>query len=131
MSNSETRMLTSPRQLSERERDLVRFLLSRPFPGRDDLVGQIPYARVSEEYVGEDPSIILEVDKSLAGPAGVRTRIPVEAWGVDTDGTRFEVLLHVVDGYLWEIEVFRIDSEPVRLPDPADLQLIVYYEGQT
>lgn len=130
MTASQTRQIVPPRRLKDGERRVIEFLLSKPFPGRDELRGQVPHAAVSEEYIGKDPSVILTINPVVA-PASVRTRVPVEARGSDADGMQLHVLLHVVDGYLWELEVFRSDSGPTDLPDPARLELITYYEGQS
>lgn len=131
MSSSETTILAQPRRLDERERQVITFLLSRPFPGRETLLTQLPWVTVTEEYISEDPSIVLAVDRLQAEPAVVRTRIPVEGWGVDRDGTDIRVFLHVVDGYLWELEVLRADGGSVQLPSPSDLRVIAHYEGET
>ncbi len=131
MNTEQTRLILPPRRLEDRERRIIDFLLSKPFPGRNELRAQLAHARVSEEYVGEDPSIILTVDPPAARAASVMTRIPVEARGRDSDGVEVHVLLHVVDGYLSELEVYRSDSAPTNLPDPGALELIAYYEGQS
>ena len=73
------------------------------------------------------PTIELAVDRSSARAAPVRSRIPVEAGGVGADGKRLHVLLHVVDGFLSELEIFREDGKPVRdLMGPDSLELVHY-----
>jgi hypothetical protein len=58
--------------------------------------------------------------------AEVVRRIPVEAEFDDQDGVGVHVLLHVLDGYLNELEIYREDSSPLqREPDPEDFRLIV------
>ena len=57
--------------------------------------------------------------------AHLEKRIPVEAEGRDADGMGIHFLLHVVDGLLKEIEIFREDSQPIkRLPNAEQLALI-------
>jgi hypothetical protein len=52
--------------------------------------------------------------------------VPVEAELVDEDGVIVHVLLHVVDGFLNELEVYREDSAPVRrVIRPEELRLLV------
>jgi hypothetical protein len=46
----------------------------------------------------------------------VRRRIPVEASYPDADGVVVHVLLHVIDGRLDELEVYREDSGSVLIP---------------
>jgi hypothetical protein len=48
------------------------------------------------------------------------TRVPVSAWGKDADGEAIEVVLHVVDGYIAELEFVRYAPGPVKAPPPAD-----------
>jgi hypothetical protein len=99
-------------------------LLSRPFPGSHELRLQLPAVRVTEEYAGRDPSVILAPDKPAGPAAPVRRRIPVEAEGRDEDGGTIHVLLHVLDGYLWELELYRSDGEQIRRrPEPESLML--------
>jgi hypothetical protein len=59
-------------------------------------------------------------------PAVVERRIPVEAELKDADGVTIHVLLHVLDGLLNELEVYRDDSGPIqRQISPEELDLIV------
>jgi hypothetical protein len=72
---------------------------------------------------------MFEVDHLATPRAPVRTRIPVEAEGVDQDGVPIHFLLHVVDGFAKELEIYREDSGPVRrLPSPDTLELFRPYE---
>lgn len=56
-------------------------------------------------------------------PATVARRIPVEAIYVDADGVLVHVLIHVIDGVLDELEVYREDSDAVVVA-PADAPLL-------
>jgi hypothetical protein len=48
-------------------------------------------------------------------------RIPVETTGEGTDGVGIRVLLHVLDGYLNELEIFVMDGQLLNaFPDPDD-----------
>jgi len=49
-------------------------------------------------------------------PAVVNRRIPVEASYPDADGVVVHVLLHVINGWLDELEVYREDSGRVLVP---------------
>jgi hypothetical protein len=117
-----TTRVVPPRQLNSWERGVLCVLLSRPFPGSHELRLQLPAVRVSEEYVGRDPSVVLTLDRTAGPTAPVRRRIPVEAEGRDEDGRTIHVLLHVLDGYLWELELYRSDGGQIRsLPEPESL----------
>ena len=58
--------------------------------------------------------------------AEVTRRIPVEAEAEDSDGVSIHFLLHVVDGVVHELEVYREDSGPVlHRPRPEQLRPLV------
>ena len=117
-----TRALDPPRQLSPWERDVLEALLAVPFPGAEELKEQLGSVKVAEEYGGDDPSVIFSVAQHAALPAPVKRRIPVEAEGLDEDGATIQVLLHVIDGFVWELEVYRPDGEPMQcVPDARSL----------
>ncbi|MCI0561256.1 MAG: hypothetical protein MN733_22445 [Nitrososphaera sp.] len=119
--------LIFPRQLYSNEIRLLEFLLTSPFSGRDELQRQVVSAKVSGECSCGCPSIILSTEQSPADRAFVRGRIPIEAEGYDSDGVKIHFLLHVVEGYLSELEIFREDSRPIlNLPDPDSLKLYLY-----
>lgn len=68
--------------------------------------------------------MLFQTDTS-APKAEVARRIPVEAEGRDADGESVHFLLHVVDGRLSEIEIYRDDGAPLsRMPDPGELEVI-------
>lgn len=115
-----------PRALSGEERHLMAFLLSEPFPGREVLGKQLESARVSAQCAS-CPTVTFKVERRASPPAPVRRRIPTEAesLGATWDPAGVHVLLHVVDGYLDELEVYRNDGEPIpALPSPESLELL-------
>jgi putative aminopeptidase FrvX len=73
-----------------------------------------------------DPNGSLEFVHVEGPSAKVVRRIPVEAEARDEDGTVIHVLVHVLDGKLNELEIYREDSGTVvRKPAPEQLRLIV------
>jgi hypothetical protein len=110
------------RPLSDPEGELLSILLGADFPGRDALKKQVAVALVREI----DDNGSLEFARSDQTPAEVMRRIPVEAELDDSDGVTIHLLLHVVDGLVKELEVYRDDSGPVqRTLTPQDLRLMV------
>ena len=107
------------RELTKPELALIEALLAEPFQGRTELIQQLPGIR--GRRVDEDGSLQL----SATGPrAVVCDRVPVTGHATDLDGAPVEVLLHVVDGRLDEVELYRHDTRPVLgLPDPATMSL--------
>ena len=100
------------RALKDAEAAVLGFLLSREFPGRDELVVQSQSARVSE--IDREGSLQFRVTAPLAP---VETRVPTEAHYLDgTDdeyGPAVHILLHVVDGKLSEVEIFKNDDSEI------------------
>jgi hypothetical protein len=121
-SSGDDPLLGDARPLTEHERDVLAALFRAEFPGRSELAQQAQTAIVRS----------LDTNGSLAfvevgGPlAEVVRRIPVEAEVEDEDGTIIHVLVHVLDGRLNELEIYREDSGLVaRKPAPDSLRLIV------
>lgn len=108
------------RDLTHAEVEFIRALLREPFQGRDELLQQLPGIR--GKRVDEDGSIQL----SATGPrATVITRVPVTGYAADVDGVTVEVLLHVVNGVMDEVEMYRhAEGNVMALPDPSTMKLI-------
>lgn len=107
------------RPLSERERALLAHLLSFDFVGRDALNDQLQAALVSQ--IASESGLAFRT----AGPsAQVKQRVPVEGRYIDgpldAGGASVEVLLHVVDGRMTELEVYKVDGSPI-LTGPFDI----------
>jgi hypothetical protein len=112
------------RALEEYGRQVVGHLLSKEFPGRNALAVQAASARLAA--LANSVSLSIQPDAALP-VADVRYRVPVEAEASDQDGMPLHFLLHVVDGRLDELEIFRDDGErPIALPDPASLAITAY-----
>lgn len=111
------------RQLNGNEIQILDALLGSDFPGRSDLIKQISQCRVS--CIDKNGSLRFFVGDS-APATRVRMRIPVEAEYSDDDGVAVHVLLHVVDGRVDELEVYKDDLSPImRKPDAASLRVWV------
>jgi hypothetical protein len=116
-----TRAIVPPRSLTPGERAILDLLLATDLPSGDALRQQLGGARVSEECTCGCPSILFSIDHVCPAVPGYWYRVPVEAETVDRDGTPIWVLLHLVNGYMRELEILRADSAPVRLPDASAL----------
>ena len=116
--------INPPRLLTPEELGIVNRLLSVEFQGREELLRQAQSIRVSEECK-DCRSITILVDNLLENTATVKRRIPIEAEAVDIDGAKIHILLHVVHGYIDEIEIYREDLQSVKeIPKPNSLELI-------
>ncbi len=109
------------RTLAPAEREVISLLLSEDFPGRDELIGQIVHVRC--RTIDDEGSLELHVLADVPR-ASVTARVATEGHMVDTDGMVVHVLLHVVDGFMSELEVYRDDgTSPRRRLDPNELHL--------
>lgn len=98
-----------------RERAVIDRLLAADFPGRDGLAEQARTALVRR--IDEVGSLRFRVEGT---PAAVTQRVPVEGRyhdGDGSDGPGVNLLLHVVEGRLHELEVFKDDGTQIRV-DP-------------
>ncbi len=99
------------REASASERALFRCLLSINFKGRDNIKQQLDTALVRR--IDNDGSLEFKVVDII--PADVSRRVPVECWCQDIDDMQVEILLHVVNGIVNELEIFRGDGGTIQL----------------
>lgn len=113
------------RPLSAAEATILHRMLAAEFPGHAALLAQLRWTWVSGICPCGCPSIVLTVDRSKVAPAAVGTGMVVDGACRDHDGMPIEVLVHVLHGYLRELEVLRVDSAPVALPDPGTVEVFL------
>lgn len=110
------------RPLTEREREILAFLLSLQFSGVHELREQAAVALVSEE-TDCCPTVELMVDETRAARSSAHSWSPlVEASSARTrepDGA-FTLLLFLRDGWLWCLELVHYDGAPSEFPPPED-----------
>jgi hypothetical protein len=101
-------------EVNERELEVLEYLLSLDFPGRDELQAQVQHAHV----ISRDPDWIeFAVDKA-APDADVRTVPAVETLVSESDPP-IEILLHARAGRLKVLEVVTYgEPAPDELPPP-------------
>jgi hypothetical protein len=118
------RKIEPPRDLTPEERRILERLLSYAFPGGDELREQLVGTKVDGACTCGCPTVDLLPERSERLRAPVRRQIPIEATGRDTDGGQLGVLLHVIDGYLSELEIYSPDGQPIcGYPEPDALQI--------
>lgn len=100
------------REPTSSELRVIKEMVNQDFEGSVELAGQIEGLRVAS--IDSNGSLRLAV--SGGRPAQVRFRVPVEAEYDDHDGVVVHVLVHVVNGYLDELEVYREDGGRVVIP---------------
>ncbi len=108
------------RTLTDDEVKLLNRLLAEDFPGKAEIAEQVKGARA--EQIDGNGSLKFFV--SSPGQVVTRFRIPAEGEFEDVDGTTIHLLLHVVNGVIDELEVYKDDSSAViRMPDAKDLRI--------
>ena len=109
--------------LEEDSVGILRALVAASFPGRDEIVVQLSVARSRRI----DDHGCLALSASGAPRAPVLRRVPIEAVADDIDGMTIHVLLHVVDGYIDELELYREDGQTLLSPVRPDALRIVAF----
>ena len=117
-------MAESFRSLTEREREVLEWMLEPRFPGRDELRAQLAVATVREI----DDDGCLEFDCGAAAPAAVKWIIPTEGQCLDADGMPVHVFLFVANGFMKTLEVHTVSgSTHSGLPEARRLSLFAPY----
>jgi hypothetical protein len=109
------------RNLTPLEQGIMDRLLEKAFPGRDEICEQMKKCLV--RIIDEEKSLEFIVEANVK--AKVKRRIPVEAEIQDADGVLIHILLHIVDGKLNELEIYKEDGSPIiEHPDPSKLNVV-------
>jgi hypothetical protein len=111
MSRNDDRELPNDefRALKISELELLSVLLGVVFTGNGELQVQANNAKV--RTIDENGSLAFKIGS--APRAEVKRRIPIEAEVEDDDGVMIHFLVHVEDGLLSELEIYREDSTSV------------------
>jgi hypothetical protein len=115
------------RPITSAEREVFRKLLSLNFPSRDELLTQLE--SLLARTIDDDGSLSLKVTAGVVAPQNCR--IPIEARCPDTNTQddsepHVKILLHVVEGKMFELEIYKDDGSPViDRPNPEKFQLFL------
>lgn len=104
------------RAMTPYERRVLSRLLSQDFPGRDELAIQLIHCRV--RTIDEDGSLEIETESRIKA-AAAKSRVPTEGEAEDRDGVTIHFLLHVVDGAICELEIYKEDNSRVATWPPV------------
>ena len=115
------------RNLSDTESAILARLLAADFPGRVELANQIANCRALDVDQCEISMLgSIELITSTPIPAPVVCSVPVEAAIRDVDGVVIHFMLHVVNGFVRELEISKEDfSEVISNPDLLSLPVQV------
>jgi hypothetical protein len=114
------------RPLSDYEQAVITRLFEVEFPGREELKDQVSHAEASLIPATGDNYGSINIRTSSDRRAVVENRVPVISMTKDEGGAHVEILLHVIDGKINELEFVRMDGAPmVGLPRLDLMQLHV------
>ncbi|GGD82509.1 DUF6984 family protein [Paenibacillus nasutitermitis] len=101
-----------PRELSTVEKEWLERLLDHTLTDREILQKQLMHSKVIGECMCGCKSINIKIE-SVAQSYPYPERIPVEMTVYESGKAPIMILLHVVNGYINELEVLRADSTPI------------------
>jgi hypothetical protein len=121
------------RPLTDSELAVIQRLLVAEFEGVQELRQQLD--GIMARIIDEDGSIKFLVTNKIRAQA--RTRVPVEGNTSITEGEPYQVfaphvnvLLHVVEGLLDELEIYCDDGSEGRLPQASELHIFTPYHWE-
>jgi hypothetical protein len=112
------------RELNANEHGILNKLLSAEFRGRSELVVQLKECKAIPAGDDDNYGSIYLVPESKV-MADVTSRVPVEASYADLDGGSIEILLHVVEGLVHELEILRSDGSEMMTKEIQPDKLVV------
>lgn len=113
------------RPLSEFEKLLLEKLFELDFVGREELRQQ--FSGLLAKHIDDNGSLEFKVHSSTVAP--IEKVVIAEARCPDSDTdekhpVHVNILLHVKDGKLWMLEIYKDDSSPIlRRPNPNEFIL--------
>jgi hypothetical protein len=113
------------RDLKPEEHAIISKLLSVSFIGKEAVIEQLNNCQA--EATGDTDNYgSIHLRTTSDKPALVKDRIPVEAIAKDADGVPVSVLLHVVNGFVNELEILRADGAPLQAAiHPRNMEVTV------
>lgn len=104
--------LKQPRELSFEEWQVLSKMLSTDFMGKDSIVNQLKSAKVVSYCPCGCKTVDIEVDNNLPKYEYGKT-VPVQLTTYSQDGVPIMAAIHIRNGYVTELEIFRADSEQI------------------
>lgn len=107
------------RDFTDEEQKWLNKLMSIDFPGREILKNQINQAKVTGSCLCGCKSISLHIER-LSPQFPYPIRVPIEMMVYEDKSAPIIFYLHVVGGYVAELEVFRADSTKIEAINSVD-----------
>lgn len=100
------------REFTPEEKLWLQKLMNFDFKGKDAIIKQLQSSKVIGQCACGCKTINIRVDHAIEQyPYSIR--VPVEMTAIQSDGIPIVFLLHVLNGYIAELEIFKADSSPV------------------
>lgn len=106
------------RDMAGRESQILNRMLDQLPRDQATLADQANVAKV--RLIDEEGSLRFSLPKSVVPASSITERVPVTASFEDCDGMPIYLLLHIVDGKLWELEIYKADGSQILNPPTAD-----------
>lgn len=100
------------RNFSQIERAWVEAILSVDFFGKEIILKQLDSAQILRDYNIGYISLKINVNRSIE-KVPFQIRVPIEMRATKKDDVPIIFLLHFVDGFVDELEIFNADSSPI------------------
>ena len=100
------------KQLTQFEKEWLSNMLSEDIPQYGFFVMQINHSHITREGNGFFISILFDVDHSISR-ISTSVRVPIEMHLRKEGEVPIAFLLHVIDGYIAELEIYRADLSDI------------------
>lgn len=100
------------RNFSQMEKAWLEAMLSVDFLGKEIILMQLDNAQILREYNVGYISLKVNVNKNIQ-QFPYQVRVPLEMRVKGRSGIPIVFLLHVIDGFVDELEIFNADSSPI------------------
>lgn len=111
------------------EKDWLEKMLSADFSQKENVIAQINCAEIFREYTDYYISLLFKVDKNSTQKIQTKERVLLEMRAFKPGQPPVQYLLHILNGYVAELELFYADSSKIiheiTLED-AETEVLVY-----
>ncbi len=121
-------MIIENEAIKSNEKNWLEKILSVDFRHKEEIVNQINNSVIEREYTDFYLSLKFKVNKIIK-PIETNIRVPVEMRVYKANQVPIQFLLHIIQGYVSELEIFNADSsiidKNISFTD-SKLEIIIY-----
>lgn len=104
--------MISNEKITKCEKEWLEAMLSYKFDYKNIIIYQINQANIKRDYTEYFFRILFDVP-SVLSPIPIKTRVPIEMRVHREKKAPIQFLLHIMDGFVSELEIFNADSSPM------------------